>query len=110
MNRARSKNRVILFTVTATIALLGLYLVVHFGPLLRELLRGQMGGLASKADTVVDGLLLFFLGILTYLFVRALNNFIFGLVFKLRRGFEAPTLVRNIFSIVAFTALFLIIF
>lgn len=110
MNRARSKNKLILFTVTATIALLGLYLVVHFGPLLRELLRAQMGGLASKADTVVDVLLLVFLGILTYLFVRVLNNFIFGLVFKLRRGFEAPTLVRNIFSIVAFTALFLLIF
>jgi len=69
-----------------------------------------MGGLASRADTVVDVLLLVLLGILAYLFVRALNNFIFGLVFRLRKGFEAPTLVRNIFSIVAFTALFLLIF
>ena len=34
---------------------------------------------------------------------------VFGLV-RLRRGFEAPTLVRNIFSIVAFTALFFLIF
>ena len=55
-------------------------------------------------------MLLVLLGILAYLFVRALNNFIFGLVFRLRKGFEAPTLVRNIFSIVAFTALFLLIF
>ncbi len=69
-----------------------------------------MGGLASRADTVVDVLLLVLLGILAYLFVRVLNNFIFGLVFRLRKGFEAPTLVRNIFSIVAFTALFLLIF
>jgi small-conductance mechanosensitive channel len=69
-----------------------------------------MGGLASRADTVVDVLLLILLGILAYLFVRALNNFIFGLVFRLRKGFEAPTLVRNIFTIVVFTALFLLIF
>lgn len=69
-----------------------------------------MGGLASRADTVVNVLLLVLWGVLAYLFVRALNNFIFGLVFRLRKGFEAPTLVRNIFSIVAFTALFLLIF
>lgn len=68
-----------------------------------------MGG-ASRADTVVDVLFLVLLGILAYLFVRALNTFIFGLVFRIRKGFEAPTLVRNIFSIVAFTALFLLIF
>lgn len=69
-----------------------------------------MGGSASRADTVVNVLLLVLWGLLAYLVVRALNNLIFGLVFRLRKGFEAPTLVRNIFSIVAFTALFLLIF
>ncbi|MBA3515711.1 MAG: mechanosensitive ion channel family protein [Pyrinomonadaceae bacterium] len=96
--------------VTASIALLGLSLLIHFDLRLREFLRSQMGGLDSRANMVVDVLLLVLLGILAYLFVRALNNFIFGLVFRLRKGFEAPTLVRNIFSIVAFTALFLLIF
>jgi small-conductance mechanosensitive channel/CRP-like cAMP-binding protein len=42
--------------------------------------------------------------------VRALNAFIFGLVFRFRRGFEAPSLVRNVFSIIAFTGLFFLIF
>lgn len=110
MNRSPSKNKVILFVVTAILALLGLSLVNRFDERLRGFLRRQMGGLASRADTVVDVLLLVLLGILAYLLVRALNNFIFGLFFRLRKGFEAPTLVRNIFSIVAFTALFLIIF
>ncbi|MBA3357632.1 MAG: mechanosensitive ion channel family protein [Pyrinomonadaceae bacterium] len=110
MNRSTSKNKLILFVVTATLALLGLFLVKRFEERLSEFLRDRMGGLASRADTVVDVLLLVLLGILAYLFVRALNNFIFGLVFRLRKGFEAPTLVRNIFSIVAFTALFLLIF
>jgi small-conductance mechanosensitive channel/CRP-like cAMP-binding protein len=52
---------------------------------------------------------LVFLGVLAYLVVRALNTMVFGLV-RLRRGFDAPTLVRNIFSIIAFTALFFLIF
>ncbi|MFN2512541.1 MAG: cyclic nucleotide-binding domain-containing protein [Pyrinomonadaceae bacterium] len=99
-----------LFAVTATIALVGLSLVIRFDESLRKLLVVQMGGLASRADTVLGVVRLFLLGILAYLFVRALNNLIFGLVFRLRKGFEAPTLVRNIFSIVAFTALFLLIF
>jgi small-conductance mechanosensitive channel/CRP-like cAMP-binding protein len=110
VNRSNPKNKLILFLVTATLALLGLFLVNRFDEPLREFLRSYMGGLASRADMVVDVLLLVLLGILAYLFVRALNNLIFGLVFRLRKGFEAPTLVRNVFSIIAFTALFLIIF
>ncbi len=110
MNRPPSKNKLLLFVVTSTLALLGLFIVNRFDEQLRGLLGAQMGELASRADTVVKVLLLVLWGILAYLFVRVLNNFIFGLVFRLRKGFEAPTLVRNIFSIVAFTALFLLIF
>lgn len=110
MNRSTTKNKLILFVVTSAITLLGLALLIRFKLPLRDFLAAQMGGLASRADTVVDVLFLVLLGILAYLFVRALNNFIFGLVFRLRKGFEAPTLVRNIFSIVAFTGLFLLIF
>jgi small-conductance mechanosensitive channel len=110
VTRSTSKNKLILFVVTAATALLGLSLLVRFDQRLREFLGGQMGEFASRADTVAGVLRLILLGILAYLFVRALNNFIFGLVFRLRKGFEAPTLVRNIFSIVAFTALFLLIF
>ena len=67
-------------------------------------------GLASKSNTIVGVLRLVFFAILAYLVVRALNALIFGLVFRFRRGFEAPTLVRNVFSIIAFTALFFLIF
>lgn len=88
--------------------LLALYLLNKFKPALLEFLSSQMA--ASKADTIVRSLLLVLLGILAYLFVRALNFLIFDLAFRLRRGSEAPTLIRNIFSIVAFTALFLLIF
>src|SRR5947209_14213274 len=69
-----------------------------------------MGEFGSNAETIVHVLQLVFIGILAYLVVRAFNVLIFGLVFRFRRGFEAPTLVRNIFSIIAFTALFFVIF
>ncbi len=48
--------------------------------------------------------------ILAYLFVRALRVLIFDVVFQFRRGYKAPSLVRNIFSIVVFAGLFVIIF
>ena len=110
MKRPQAKNKPVLFLVAIAIVVLALYLVFHFEKQLLELLRAQMGGLASKADTIVGVLQLTLLAILAYLIVRALNTLIFGLAFRLRRGFEAPTLVRNIFSIIAFTALFFVIF
>jgi small-conductance mechanosensitive channel len=109
VDRPRTKNKPALFFIAAAIAVLAVYLVIAFDYQLRELLRAQMGGLGSKADTIVHVLQLIFLGILAYLIVRAFNTLIFALV-RFRRGFEAPTLVRNIFSIIGFTALFFLIF
>jgi small-conductance mechanosensitive channel/CRP-like cAMP-binding protein len=108
--RSGSNNRRILFVVTAAIVLLLLYLLVSFDAQLHQLLASRMGGLASRADTVINSMRLVLLGILAYLFVRVLNSLIFGLIYRMRSGYEAPTLVRNIFSIIAFTALFLLIF
>ena len=109
MKRSRNKNKYALFFIATALVALGIYLIFAFERPLRELLKAQMGGLGSKADTIVNALQLVFLGILAYLIVRALNTMVFGLV-RFRRGFEAPTLVRNIFSIVAFAALFFLIF
>jgi hypothetical protein len=52
--RSRSKNKPIIFIVTTVIVLLALYLLASFNDQLHELLRAQMGGLGSRADTVVD--------------------------------------------------------
>ena len=110
MIRSGSNNKRILFVVTSAIVLLLLYLLISFDTEIHQLLEARMGGLASRADTVIKVMRLALLGILTYLFVRAFNSLIFGLIFRFRSGYEAPTLVRNIFSIIAFTALFLLIF
>jgi small-conductance mechanosensitive channel/CRP-like cAMP-binding protein len=109
MNSPRRNNKVVLFCIATAIVLLVIYLIFRFDYTIRELLNTHMG-LASRAGTIVGVLRLVSFAILAYLMVRALNAFIFGLVFRFRRGFEAPTLVRNIFSIVAFTALFFLIF
>jgi small-conductance mechanosensitive channel/CRP-like cAMP-binding protein len=47
---------------------------------------------------------------LGYLAARALNAGLFDLVFRLRRQYEAPTLVRNIFTLLAFLILFVVLF
>ncbi len=109
MNGPRSRKRLIVFAIATAIVLLAIWFLYYFDAELRTLLGGRVPGPASE-DRVVDTLYLVLLGLLAYLFVRALNSIIFGLIFRLRKGFEAPTLIRNVFSIVAFTLLFLLIF
>jgi small-conductance mechanosensitive channel/CRP-like cAMP-binding protein len=111
--------KVALFFIATALVVLALYLVFHFDQALRDLLIARLGDLAPKvamediatqAGNVIGVLRLVFFAILAYLAVRALNSVFFGLIFRFRRGFEAPTLVRNVFSIIAFTTFFLVIF
>ena len=95
--------------VLALVTLLGWYLIYAFeGPIRGSLLRLEAGNIAS-VDNLLRIVRLVLLAILAYISVRALNFVIFGL-FRLRRGFDAPTLIKNVFSIVAFTLLFFLIF
>ncbi len=89
---------------------LAIYLQVTFDGQLRELLRAQMGGMAAQADTIVNIVRLVLFGLLVFFVVRAFGFLIFGIGYRFRRGYEAPSLIRNVFSIIAFTALFLLIF
>lgn len=109
MKRPQSKNKRVLFLVATAIAVLALYLVFKFDRQLLDLLSSRMAGLSFNPKTIIGFLRLVLFATLAYLIVRALNVSIFALV-RLRRGFDAPTLVRNMFSIIAFTALFFVIF
>jgi len=109
VNRPRSTNNLVLFFVASGIALLAVYLLWSFQGALSLLLSKRMSANPSP-ETIVSVLKLILVGVLAYLFVRAVSSLIFRLAFRLRRGFEAPTLVRNIFSIVAFTILFFLAF
>ncbi len=107
MKRTQSNNKAVLFLVATAVVVLALYLVFRFQEPLGNLLTSRMAGI--QPGTIIGVLKLGLFATLAYLVVRALNVAIFGLV-RLRRGFDAPTLVRNIFSIIAFTALFFLIF
>jgi small-conductance mechanosensitive channel/CRP-like cAMP-binding protein len=109
VKRSQSKNKAILFLVATAVVVLALYLVFKFDQQLLDLLNSLMAGLSFNPGTAIRVLRLVLFATLAYLIVRALNTAVFGLV-RLRRAFEAPTLVRNIFSIIAFTALFFVIF
>lgn len=54
--------------------------------------------------------ILVFAALLGYLVVRLLNAAIFDLIFRLRRGYEAPTLARNVFTLLVFALVFVILF
>lgn len=50
------------------------------------------------------------LSALGYASIRVINALLFDFAFRLRQGYEAPTLVRNIFTLVAFVVFFLVVF
>jgi small-conductance mechanosensitive channel/CRP-like cAMP-binding protein len=50
------------------------------------------------------------LTLLAYLGIRVINALLFDFAFRIRRGYEAPTLVRNIFTLIALAVFFAIVF
>jgi small-conductance mechanosensitive channel/CRP-like cAMP-binding protein len=110
VSRPRFTNKTIIFLAAWAAALLAMYLFWSFEHSVKTLLEQRMGTSPSpSAGTIISAVKLILIGITTYLFVRALNFLFFGLAFRLKR-IDAPTLIRNIFTIVAFTILFLIAF
>lgn len=53
---------------------------------------------------------LILLSLFIFFSVRVVNALLFDFLFRLRRGYEAPTLIRNIFTLLTFTILFVLIF
>ncbi|HWP55832.1 MAG TPA: mechanosensitive ion channel family protein [Pyrinomonadaceae bacterium] len=97
---ANRKNRIILFVLTTVVTALALYFVwSHFG--------GLPKGDHAKLQKIPIFVLAALLG---YLFVRALNAAIFDLIFRFRKGYEAPTLARNVFTLLVFAVVFVILF
>ena len=108
MSRPRLTNKAILFLAASAAALLAIYLFWSLETPLETLIEQRMVPRAT-ATTIIRIVKLLLIGILGYLLVRALNFLFFALAFRLKR-IDAPTLIRNIFTIVAFTILFLIAF
>jgi small-conductance mechanosensitive channel len=96
------KNRVIVFTIATVAVALALYFYISF--------MGARLDVAYTHSNLTRIPVLALSALLGYLAVRALNAALFDFVFRLRRGYEAPALVRNIFTLVTFTILFVIFF
>src|ERR1051325_4187927 len=110
MAHPRSTNKLILFIAASAAALLAAYLFWSLAADVKALLEHRMGTHpAASPDMIVQAIKLFLVGIIGFLFVRALNALFFRLAYQLKR-IDAPTLIRNIFTIVAFTIFFLIAF
>jgi small-conductance mechanosensitive channel len=107
--RPSFKSRLLVFLIAAAIVVLALSLLEAFDGPLEAALTNRMPGHAS-GGSILNPVRLVLWAMLAYLVVRAVRLVIFNLIFRLRRGYEAPTLVRNIFSIVAFSLLFVLIF
>lgn len=105
----QTRKRVLVFILATALVALALYLFYHYQETLHDYLDLRMEGRAPS-DSLLRIIKLLLLAILAYLGVRALNSGLFGVVFRFRRGYEAPILVQNIFSIIAFAALFFLIF
>lgn len=103
MTRTKSsaKNRIILFAI-ATVAV-GLALYFYMSYLGYELPAGEHRNWRKLPILLLSALL-------GYLVSRAINAALFDFVFRFRRRQEAPTLVRNIFTLLAFTILFVLVF
>src|SRR2546421_12847931 len=109
VNRPSNTNRIIAFVIALAFVGLALYLFYRFELTFSGYLDTRIGGVPGE-DSLIRIPKLILWSLLAFLGVRALTTILFDFVFRIRRGFEAPTLVRNVFSLLAFTILFVLIF
>ena len=102
VSRSSQRNRLLVLIFTTAVVALGLYLFYKLFGVRLEL--GHQYANVFKIHALALWALFAYLG------VRVLNAAIFDFAFRIRRGYEAPSLVRNIFTLVAFTILFVVIF
>ena len=100
-SRSSQRNQLLAFLFATIVVALALYLFNRFFGVRME--QGPHTNVVKIPAVILWALL-------AYLGVRLLNAALFDFAFRVRRGYEAPTLVRNIFTLVAFTVLFVLVF
>jgi small-conductance mechanosensitive channel/CRP-like cAMP-binding protein len=107
---SRLKHRFVVFIIAAAAVALALSLFYYFEVLLDFYLTEWFPKSHHGVINFINFAKLVLWSLPAYLGVRALNTIIFDVIFRIRRGYEAPTLARNIFSLVAFIVSFVFIF
>jgi small-conductance mechanosensitive channel len=100
-SRSNQRDKLLVLLVGTIIVALALYLFNRFFGVRME--QGPHTNVVKVPAVILWALL-------AYLGVRLLNAALFDFAFRVRRGYEAPTLVRNIFTLVSFTVLFVLVF
>jgi small-conductance mechanosensitive channel len=102
----RSRNKFAFLFLLVIVLALALYALYALDAKLHLYVAQPSGAL----DMTLNLLKIVLWAGLAIVFVRALTEIIFGLAFRLRRGYEASNLVRNIFSISVYLVILAIIF
>lgn len=110
MNRPSKKRRFALALFASLCITLALYVLYYFEDALHSFIQERTGWRKLTAVRIVDAPQIALSLTLTFIVVRALNELIFGIVFRRRKGYEAPELIRNIFTLVAYTLVVAVIF
>lgn len=108
MNPSQRKNKIAVFFIALAIAILAVISIYAFDEALRIRLNHSMVN-NEYHDTILNVTKMALWAFLAIVIIRGLNSLIFGFFFRLRRGYEAPNLVRNIFSIIAYVIVFTIL-
>lgn len=115
MNTPDFRKRFIPYIIVVVIVALALYLLYSFEPGLRiyfvdEVAEKMRGAADVSFSNFIRITYIVLWMTLAVVFIRGINGLIFGLGYRLRRGYEAPNLVRNTFSIVAYIIILAILF
>src|ERR1041384_93426 len=102
-----NRRQLIIPLVTTTLSLLAIYILAAFAPQLTFADYFLLpAGIAKSASLRLLLIMQFALWLsLMFLVVRLVSYFIFSVVFRLRKGQEAPRLIRDIFAIIAYVVI-----
>jgi small-conductance mechanosensitive channel/CRP-like cAMP-binding protein len=109
LSRSKLKKQLAIPLVSTFIIALIVYLLNTFAIAL-ENLAVRLTGMPSAYRSLLLLISIAFWISLTFIVVRLLGEAIFGFIFQKRKGYEAPSLVRDLFSLVAYVILFALIF
>ncbi|HYE64229.1 MAG TPA: hypothetical protein VD966_01525, partial [Pyrinomonadaceae bacterium] len=115
MNGSRFRKQFVIFLIEVALIALLLYLIIQFDERLKIYIMDFLGAVDLRmreawAEHFINITLIVLWMALAVVLIRNINRVIFGYAFRIRKGYEAPSLVRNAFSAVAFVIIFTVVF
>jgi small-conductance mechanosensitive channel/CRP-like cAMP-binding protein len=108
VSRPKTNNQFVAMLAAVTLVVMALMAAYYFDTTVTAYLTNGMGEGGSHASVTAIKFVLW--ATLALVIVRALSALIFSITFRIRKGYEAPSLIRNLFSIITFVICFVLIF